>query len=208
MPQPWGHLVVRDHRLVMGGPGCGKTPFAAELVRDARRVVFFDSAGDWLKAGVGEGIPAEELTAADLCGAFVRVCVQTDREAMADDFRRTLAVCREVREDGGLVLLVDEVGDLRRECEDELLWLHRAGHKDGIASVLVSACATDFPKRCRDTATAVHSFFQKSADDCAVLDREYGNDFGARARAWRHPAPPVSWVNPVLHDHHSPSPRS
>ncbi len=37
--------------------------------------------------------------------------------------------------------------------------------KDGVATILCSPCATDVPKRCRDTASRVYSFFQKSAAD-------------------------------------------
>lgn len=209
MGQPWGQLVVRDHVIVMGAPGCGKTPFAAALVASARRVVFFDSAGDFGRDPAnGEHIPADMLTPDDLRGVVCRVCVQTERGAagFAGDFLRTVECCKAVASEGGLVLVVDEVGDLKRECEPDLNELHRAGHKHGVATVLCSACATDFPKRCRDTASRVYSFFQKSADDVGTLDREYGEGFGARARAWRHPAPPVSWVSPVLHDTHR-SPR-
>jgi hypothetical protein len=182
----------------MGGPGTGKTPFAAELVKTARRVVFFDPTGDL--ASHGEQTTADELEQPDaLAGQVLRLVVIADPDHPAPDFVRTLAACRAAAPHGGLVLVVDEVGDLTRECTDELNSLHRNGHHDGVASVLISPCATDFPKRCRDTATRVYSFFQKSARDEATLDEEYGHNFGARARAWRHPAPPVEWVNPVLH---------
>jgi hypothetical protein len=214
---PWGRvLVVRSHELVMGAPGCGKTPFVVERVRGARRAVFFDTAGDFERFDAcGQVIPAAVLEPDDLRGRFRRVCVSTvtgitgdasaeaiaaRRAQLATDLRKTLAACCAVADEGGLVIVIDELGDLRA-CDAELLWLHRAGHKLGIASVMASACATDFPKRCRDTASAAFSFFQKAADDVNTLDREYGNDFGTRARAWRHPAPPVAWTSPVLHPH-------
>jgi GNAT superfamily N-acetyltransferase len=201
---PWGPvLFVRSHEIIMGQPGCGKTPWAVARVRGARRVLFFDSAGDFAKfAECGEVIPAELLTVEALRGRFRRVCVAVERDELGEQFKRVLEICSEAAEQGGLVFVVDEVGDLKRDCEVELLWLHRAGHKKGIASVLLSACVNDFPKRCRDTASAVHAFYVKAAEDAVQLNREYGDEFGDRARAWRHPAPPVSWVNPVLHDHH------
>ena len=119
---------------------------------------------------------------------------------LADDFRSTVAACRAAERFGGLVLLVDEVGDLARECAEELQGLHRNGHKDGVASVLASPCATDFPKRCRDTASRVFSFFQKNAADRRALADEYGDDFATAAATWRYPNPPAAWLNPTLHD--------
>jgi hypothetical protein len=198
--QPWGDLLPRDHVIVMGQPGCGKSPFAARLVRRARRVVFWDAGGSW----EAEGEPA---TAADLvefpellAGKVCRlVVVPTESgEGLADEFRQVVAACREAAPLGGLVLVIDEVGDLRGAA-DELNALHRNGHKAGVATVSCSPCATDFPKRMRDTASRVFSFFQKSADDVATLDREYGNNFGTKAAAWVHPAPPVAWKSPTLH---------
>jgi hypothetical protein len=201
MPQPWGRLMRRDHVLVMGMPGCGKTPFAAELVAEARRAVFCCPTGDWHREG--EVVTAAELVEYPelLRGPFVRLVVDVDRDRPGDDFKVVVAACRAAAAEGGLVILADEVGDIRRSAEEELLSLHRNGHHDGIASVLCSPCANDFPKRCRDTASRVFSFYQKNADDVGTLDREYGDDFGTRARAWRHPAPPVEWTNPVLHNH-------
>jgi hypothetical protein len=207
MPQPWGQLSRRDHVLVMGMPGCGKTPHAAELAAEARRVVYFDPTGEW--ADLGLRIDAAELddpatAAAELLrGEFLRVVVEPRDATLCRDFEATVAACRAAAPYGGLVLVVDEVGDLTRECVETLHGLHRNGHKDGVATVFASPCATDFPKRCRDTASRVVSFYQKNADDVATLNREYGREvpnFGDRAAAWRYPSPPVTWVNPTLHD--------
>lgn len=198
--QPWGDLLPRDHVLVIGAPGSGKSPFAAKTVKRARRVVFWDAGGSW--AGEGEPVTARDLLQFPelLAGKVCRLVVvpSEDRGGIADEFRQVVAACRAAAPLGGLVLVIDEVGDLRAATE-ELNGLHRNGHKDGIATVMVSPCATDIPKRCRDTATRVFSFYQKAADDVTTLDREYGSNFGTRAAAWRHPAPPVAWRSPTLH---------
>jgi hypothetical protein len=209
MPQPWGQLVRRDHSIVAGAPGCGKTPFVASLAADARRVVYFDPTGEWRKHGdVVEGWELCDLlaergavaAAAELLpGTFRRLVVSPSEEGLADEFRATVEVCRAAEPFGGLVLLVDEVGDLTSACAAELLGLHRNGHKDGIASVLASPCFTDFPKRCRDTASRVYSFWQKNAQDRAALAAEYGPDFATAAAAWRYPNPPAAWTSPTLH---------
>lgn len=210
MPQPWGQLVRRDHVLVAGMPGCGKTPFAASLAAHARRVVYFDPTGEW--ADLGELVEGEELRARLLedgpeataralaAGTFRRLVVAPSEDELHEEFRATVELCRAAAPYGGLVLVVDEVGDLAPECAAELLGLHRNGHKDGVATVLASPCMTDFPKRCRDTASRVFSFFQKNAADRAALAAEYGPDFATAAAAWRYPNPPAAWTNPTLHD--------
>jgi hypothetical protein len=211
MPQPWGQLVRRDHALVAGMPGCGKTPFAASLAADARRVVYFDPTGEW--EPLGEVIDADELVelvaehgapavAGQLLpGTFRRLVVTPEKDELHDAFAATVEVCRAAAPFGGLVLLADEVGDLTRDAGSTalLLGLHRNGHKHGVASVLASPCMTDFPKRCRDTASRVYSFFQKNAADRAAMAAEYGADFATAAAAWRYPNPPAVWTNPTLH---------
>jgi hypothetical protein len=199
---PWGRLFRRDHVLVMGLPGCGKTPFALALAADAARVVFFDMAGE-----APEGwrvIDAADLCPADLRGAFLRVAVRPDPEDPAGSFLRVVACCRAVALEGGLVLVVDECGDLTENAAAAraLRGLHRNGHKDGVATVLASPVWTDFPKRCRDTASRVYSFAQRTAADVRLLNEELGRHvpgFGDLAAAWKYPAPPVAWVSPTLH---------
>ncbi len=204
MPQPWGSLFRRDHVLVAGMPGCGKTPFAAHLAEAARRAVYFDPTGEW--APLGEVVPGPLLLDADagdveelLEGTYRRLVVAPTEDGLVVEFRATVALCRAASHHGGLVLLVDEVGDLTSECSAELLALHRNGHKDGLASVLCSPCMTDFPKRCRDTASRVYSFWQKNSADRAALAAEYGEVFAVAAATWRYPQPPAAWVSPTLH---------
>jgi hypothetical protein len=198
--QPWGDLLGEDHILVMGMPKCGKSPYAAKLVRRARRVVFWDAGGSW--SGEGEPVTAADLAEFPelLAGKVCRLVVipTEDKAGIAAEFSQVVQACRDAAQLGGLVLVIDEVGDLRAATE-ELNGLHRNGHKAGIATVSCSPCCTDFPKRMRDTATRVFSFYQKAADDVATLDREYGGSFGTKAAAWRYPAPPVAWRSPTLH---------
>lgn len=207
---PWGRLARRDHVIVMGMPGCGKTPFAVLLVADASRVVYWDPAAELREEGeVYSGAElvelVEELGAAGaarelLRGRFLRLVVApSDELPLAVQFCAVVAMCRAAGElEPGLVLLVDEAGDLR-DADEELRRLHANGHKDGIATVLCSPCATDFPKRCRDTASRVYSFRQKNHADRRTLAEEYGEDFATAAATWRFPSPPAAWVSPTLY---------
>jgi hypothetical protein len=190
--------------LVMGLPGCGKTPHALALAAAAARVVFYDLAeeadpGDW------RIVNAEDLQPWMLRGAFLRVAVRPGALDPVEAFAHVVACCRAVAEDGGLVLVVDEVGDLSDVAAGAKLLreLHRNGHKAGIATVLASPCWTDFPKRCRTTATRVYSFRQEDAEDVRQLNQRFARtdvpDFGERAARWQYPAPPVAWVSPTLH---------
>jgi hypothetical protein len=210
MPQPWGDLFRRDHIIDMGAPGCGKTPHAASLAANANRACYFDPTGEW--AELGEVVPgayvlelvdelgAEAAARELLAGRFRRLVVDPSEDGLHAEFEATVQLCRGAAPFGGLVLLVDEVGDLVPACTETLQGLHRNGHKHGIATILASPCATDFPKRCRDTASRVFSFYQKNARDRAALADEYGEAFATAAATWRFPSPPAAWINPTLHE--------
>jgi len=214
MPQPWGDLYRRDHVLVLGAPGCGKTPFAASLAAAARRVVYYDPTGEWTPLGetvsgelVRELVEADAVAAADdlLAGTFRRLVVtpSDDEEEAVEDFRATVKLCRAAAHHGGLVFLADEVGDLTDGgAAATLRALHRNGHKAGIATILASPCWTDIPARCRATRSRVYSFAQLADADIETMNRELGRvvpGFGELAAAWKYPAPPVAWVSPTLH---------
>ena len=77
--------------------------------------------------------------------------------------------------------------------------LHRNGHHDGVASMLVSQCAVDIPKTCRRTATRVASFLQEDPGDLAALDEVYGAEFAARVRSWQPGDPPAEWQRRALY---------
>jgi hypothetical protein len=199
---PWGDLYRRDHVLVLGLPGCGKTPFATELVAGAARVVFFDMAGEWSDAG--DVVAADQLAPGQLAGRFLRLVVDPPAADPVPAFLRTVELVRGAGAHGGLVLVVDEVGDLAEDTRGarELRNLHRNGHKDGVATVFCSPCWTDFPKRCRSTASRVYCFGQRDAEDVRELNAQLGRHvpgFGDLAAAWRHPRPPVAYVSPFLH---------
>jgi hypothetical protein len=220
MPQPWGSLLFRrDHVIVLGAPGCGKTPYAASLCADARRAVFFDSADEL--DDEGEPVPGDlvrdlvEHDGADaaarelLAGTFRRVVVKPTEAGFLEEFEATAAMCRAAgpraaRLGEGLVFLVDEVGDLTDGgAADTLRGLHRNGHKDGVCTIFASPCWTDIPARCRSTRSRVYSFAQLAADDVATMNRELGRvvpNFGDLAARWQYPAPPVAWISPTLHE--------
>lgn len=224
MTQPWGQLVRRDHVLVAGMPGCGKTPFVADLVADARRVGYVDPTEEWAAEDLGERIDggdlldvldddgepiaevADEVADGLLRGTFRRVVVVPPAGHYPAVFRAFAAVCRaagprRLNLGPGIVMVGDEVHRLRAGgCEQLLAELHSDGHKDGVVTVLASPCMVHFPKQCRDTASRVYSFFQKNAEDVSAMRAEYGNDFATRAATWRHPQPPAEWVNPTLHE--------
>jgi len=199
-----GAIGPRAHELVLGVPGSGKTTLARQRIAAAgpRRVVYFDPADDF--SADGEVFSPADVEAAPrevLAGAFLRVVVAAARDPgrdVAEEFAAIVEACRSVADLGGLVLVADEVGDYSRRADAHLTRLHRNGHHDGVASILVSQCATDIPKTCRRTATRVASLLQVNSDDLDALAREYGDDFASNVRGWRPGRPAVVWTLPTL----------
>jgi hypothetical protein len=191
-----GPLRDRSHELVLGVPGSGKTRLAVARLASARRVVFFDPTGhDYTEEG--EAVTVAEL-AAELRHRFARLVVVPGLDAAAD-FAATVAACRAAgKEHGGVVLCADEVGDYSRQAADHMTRLHRNGHHDGVASVLVSQCAVDIPLTCRRTATRVACLLQTNSADLDALEQEYGPDFRESVARWRPGDPAAVWTLPTM----------
>jgi hypothetical protein len=184
---------------VLGVPGSGKTHLARARLASVRRLVCFDPTGHDYE-GEGERVSASDLLDRELLrGTVVRLVVVPEADDVADEFAATVAACRAAADLGGLVLCADEVGDYAPRCADVLTRLHRNGHHDGVASVLVSQCAVDIPKTCRRTATRVASLLQTASADLDALETEYGAAFRERVASWRPGDAPAVWELPTLH---------
>ncbi len=193
-----GPLDQRSHELVLGVPGSGKTHHVKARLARARRVVFFDPTGHDYSAE-GEQVTAGDLLDLELLrGAVCRLVVVPEADDVAEEFQATVAACRAAADFGGLVLAADEVGDYAPRCGEALTRLHRNGHHDGVASVLISQCAVDIPKTCRRTATRVTSLLQTASADLDALETEYGPEFRERVARWRPGDPPAVWTLPTF----------
>lgn len=204
MPGPHGQLRLPQHRIVLGVPQTGKTRFAYQLVRDARRLVVFDPTGDWADLPHAQHVrPPQLRDLSILRGDKVRVVVWGMRDeeyAVGDEVVFTVRACRAV---GGLVLVFDETSLYNTGPPARALAsLHMNGHKAGIVTVLVSQRAVGIPLDCRATATHVHCFLQDSEEDLTELRRVYDPGcpgFAERARAWQPYTPPVTWKRRELY---------
>lgn len=199
---PFGFLQQRSHELILGVPGSGKTRLARGRLARSRRAVFFDPTGHDYD-GSGERVSPEDLIADPelLAGTVCRLHV-VPGDDVAAGFAITVRACRGAARHGGLVLLGDEVGDYSQRAAEVLTRLHRNGHHDGVASLLVSQCAVDIPKTCRRTATRVSSLLQVASADLEALAVEYGDEFAERVRRWRPGDPAAVWSLPTLYPAH------
>lgn len=194
--QPWGsHLDGETRVLIMGLPTCGKTEWAKKLTADAYRCAWFDVADDYSAPGrLDVTIPELERWPGLLDDPHCRIVVKPqadDEKGLAKEARAFISLAFEA---GDLVAVLDEVGDYGKWCAGPLSKLVRRGRHRGIASVLVSQFATDFPKTCRRAASEVYVFKQAHVDDLAALAKQYGGpNFAARVAAWRKYEPPATW---------------
>jgi len=193
-----GPLHPRSHELFLGVPGSGKTTHARGRLGSVRRAVFFDPTGHDYE-GEGEQVSPGDITPELLAGSFRRFVVMPGDDVAWDFVATVERVRAAAAETGPLVFLADEVGDYSASAADTLTRLHRNGHHDGVASVLVSQCAVDIPKTCRRTATRVCSLLQTASADLDALETEYGRDFAERVRSWRPGDAPAVWTLPTLY---------
>lgn len=196
MPQPYGQLEPCSHEIVLGAPRSGKTTLVRARLASARCAAFF-SPDPTDYEDEGERVTPDDLTPELLRGTVVRLVVDPGRD-VPDAFARTVEALRAAKFSG--VLCADEVGDYSKQCADVLTRLHRNGHHDGLASVLVSQCAVDIPRTCRRTATRVASLLQVDAGDLEALSEPpLGPDFAERVRSWKAGDPPAVWTLPTLY---------
>lgn len=205
-----GRLQYNSHEIVLGVQQSGKTTLVRERLASARRTVFAtphpsDYATD------GELVFVDDLASEPglLDGTVCRLVVplgDEDRDGDENSDQQARQVLqlisilrREAPRRGALVLVLDEVGDYRRQCEAALTRLHRNGHHRGIASVLISQCATDIPPSCHRNATRVLSLLQTRSADLDALETEYGAAFRERVASWRPGDEPAVWTLPTLH---------
>lgn len=197
--QPWGELAGDAHEIVLGVPRSGKTELVRRRARSARRALFFDPPREHGAEGVV--VTASELARYGetlLAGKWMRVVVQPEAGAdVAGEFRTALAAARAARAEGGLLLVADEIGavsDYGRRPAPELVELHVNGHKDGIASIVISQRAGFVPLGARATANRVLSLLQDHSADLAALSEVYGESYAASVAAWKPGDPPVEWA--------------
>lgn len=196
--QPFGQLERHSHEVQLGLPRSGKSYLTRLRVASARRVVFFDPPGDSY-TDEGEAFAADDLSPATLTGSVCRIVVVPGVD-VPGDLRKVIAACRAAKDKGGLVLVLDEVGDYSKFCAAELEALHRNGHHAGVASILVSQCAVDIPRTCRRTATRFASLLQTDAADLeALAEAPRGPAFAERVRSWQPGDPAVVWTLPTLY---------
>jgi hypothetical protein len=205
MPRsPHGRLEWRDHVVVIGLQGTGKTQHVVELVRDARRVVFFDVKDEYASRlrGVRRVRPAELEDPEVLAPPRLRLAVLAGLEADVEVSAEFRYVVRKLRQSGappergglgrpGVVFVVEEVNLLAGRADATLRQLMANGHKDGIVDVLVSQRGVDAPLGCRAMVTRAYSFKQRLPQDLDRLRSEFGEDFAADAASWEAGDPPA-----------------
>lgn len=183
-------------RVLIGGlPTCGKTEHAKKLTRESWRALWYSPQPEDFRAPGRLFVTVDELERYPdlLADPHTRIVVDPrgdDGKSQAEEVGVLVRLLFEARD---IACVFDEVGDYRREAERDLNRLFRRGRHSGIASVLVSQFATDFPLTCRRAASDVFVFAQKHKAELDALAETYGEDFAEQCRRWRKYEPPATW---------------
>lgn len=178
-PHPWGEFIPGDRVIIIGLPLSGKTYLAAKLTKTAQRVLYFDPYHDYSDAADAIEITADQLIDDPklLNVSEFRYAIIPDEDYMADQLEDVVTIARAA---GNLVLVMDEVGDYKREAALTLEKLARNGRHNGIVPVYVSQVAMDIPRTVRRIATRVYSFRQEDIDDLDALSERYGEKYAQK----------------------------
>jgi len=175
-PKPLGDFRPGDRIIIIGLPLSGKTFLAAKLTANVSRILFFDPYHDYAQAAGAEEVSADELieNPQRLAQARFRLAVIPDEADIAMQLEEVIRIARAA---GNLVLVMDEVGDYKRNAQLELEKLARNGRHNGIVPIYVSQVAMDIPRTVRRIATQVYSFRQEDMEDLDALSERYGEKF-------------------------------
>jgi DNA polymerase III delta prime subunit len=180
-------LQPSDLLLVLGVRGSGKTTWARDHVwATAKRAVAWDVFREFPTEH--RVSPYELADDAEKIMKAGKVAITPDSggQAMADEFALAMDILSCF---GGYVLLVDEVGLLRRYGEATLSQLATVSRhwgaeegEPGVPVVMLSQRATQIPPTAREQASMVVSFAQRSPDDLDALADRCGDEFAAKVR--------------------------
>jgi hypothetical protein len=192
---PWGRFHVADRVLILGISYTGKTTLAAELARDADRVLAFDPLHDYARFGYREiSVQALAEDPTVLEAPRFKIAAIPDETDIIGDLEDFVALARAAR---NMVVIFEEVGDYSQEGFAELNRMARNGRHDGIVPIYVSQNAVDIPKVVRRSATYVYSFRQQEVDDLKQLEGRCGSAFIEEAReAWTRGGY-ATWIIPT-----------
>jgi hypothetical protein len=165
--------------VIIGLPMSGKSYLAAKLTKDAPRVLYFDPFHDYAETAGAVEISADSLieNPSQLNRSSFNFAIIPDEDDLAMQLEEVVKVARAA---GDLVLVLDVVGDYKREATLELEKLARNGRHNGLVPVYVSQVAMDIPRTVRRLATRVYSFRQEDKDDIEALAERYGDSFASK----------------------------
>lgn len=174
--KPVGDFIPGDRIIIIGLPLSGKTFLAAKLTANVPRILYFDPYHDYQEAAGAEEIAADSLIENPrvLAKARFRYAVIPDENDIAQQLEDVVSLARAT---GNLVLVMDEVGDYKRNAQLTLEKLARNGRHNGIVPIYVSQVAMDIPRTVRRIATRVYSFRQEDIEDLDALRERYGEKY-------------------------------
>jgi adenylate kinase family enzyme len=174
--KPLGDFIPGDRIIIIGLPLSGKTYLAAKLTANVPRILYFDPYHDYNEAAGAEEISADSLIENPrvLAKGSFRYAIIPDEDDIAMQLEEVVSIARAA---GNLVLVMDEVGDYKRNAQLVLEKLARNGRHNGLVPIYVSQVAMDIPRTVRRIATRVYSFRQEDIEDLDALSERYGEKY-------------------------------
>jgi len=165
-------------RLVFGVRGCGKTVKVRNLIRDARRLIIFDTCGTDYYDGVcfHSLLELRKFWETVYSGDFRLIYKPSgDDNEIREDVGKICAICQDIK---NLTLVIEELNIIfdEKRPPTEFNQMLLSGRKDGIEFVGVAQRPFGFGRKFTSQAKEFYVFYSREPGDVRFFKQSLGTD--------------------------------